>query len=108
LSFANIKQVLYNPKLIAPDQLPKVHQDLTDAKFKGKFNQPPWTAHWEIAPQVIDPAQRQQWLEVVRAAGKNSGEVLFENTGVQRVILGQYAFALAQDTYVRQTLAKDP
>jgi len=108
LSFGNIKQILYNPKLISADQLPKTHQDLTDLRYKGKFNQPPWTAQWEIAPQVMDPAQRDKWLDVVRAAGKNGGEVLFENIGVQRVVLGQYQFALAQETYVRQTLAKDP
>ncbi len=50
---------------------------------------------------------REGWLDVVRAAGKN-GTVMSERQGVQRVVLGQYQFVLAQDAYVRQTLAKDP
>ena len=104
---ANIKQILYNPRLITPADLPKVHADLGDPKYKGKFTQPPWTSHWEVAPQVFDKQQRDKWLDVVRAAGKN-GTVLSEVEGASRVVLGQYAFVLAQDAYLRQVLAKDP
>lgn len=103
---ANIKQIVYNPRLIKAEDLPKTHAELADAKYKGKFVQPPWTAHWEIAPAVFDEQQRDKWLDVVRAAGKN-GSVLTEVEGVSRVVLGQYQFALAQDAYVRQVLAKD-
>jgi ABC-type Fe3+ transport system substrate-binding protein len=103
---ANVKQIVYNPQLIKPADLPRTHAELGDAKYKGKFTQPPWTSHWEIAPAVFEPNEREKWLDVVRAAGKN-GTVLSEVEGVQRVVLGQYPFALAQDAYVRQTLAKD-
>jgi len=92
---------------VKESDLPKVHPDLTDAKFKGRFVQPPWTAHWELSPQTLDAATRDKWLDVVRAAGKN-GTVLSEVEGVQRVALGQFDFVLAQDTYLRQMLAKDP
>jgi ABC-type Fe3+ transport system substrate-binding protein len=108
LYMANVKELIYNTKLITPADLPKTHADLAQAKFAGKFTQPPWTSHWEVAPQVLKNQGRDAFLDVVRAAGKNTGAVLNENTGVERVVLGQYAFALAQDTYLRQTLAKDP
>ena len=107
LFMANVKQIVYNPRAIKAEELPKTHAALTDPKYKGKFAQPPWTSHWEIAPEVFDPQKREAWLDVVRAAGKN-GVVLREAEAVQRVVLGQYAFALAQDAYVRQLLAKDP
>src|SRR5829696_6153302 len=43
----NVKQILYNPRLISESELPRRHADLTEARFKDKFVQPPWTAHWE-------------------------------------------------------------
>jgi ABC-type Fe3+ transport system substrate-binding protein len=107
LYMGNIKELLYNPKMMSAADLPKTHAELAQAKYAGKFTQPPWTSHWEVAPQVLKDQGRDKFLEIVRAAGKNTGAVLNENTGVERVVLGQYGFALAQDTYLRQTLAKD-
>jgi ABC-type Fe3+ transport system substrate-binding protein len=103
---ANIKLIIYNAKLIGPADLPTAHAELAEPKYKGKFVQPPWTSHWEIAPRVFDEQERDKWLDVVRAAGRN-GTVLSEVEGVSRVALGQYSFVLAQDAYLRQMLAKD-
>ncbi len=105
---ANVKQLIYNTRLISQKNLPRTHRDLANPKYKGKFAQPPWTSHWEIAPAAFDNFDKKQWLEVVRKAGKNTGAVLGESSAVQRVVLGEFAFALAQDRYVRQILAKDP
>lgn len=105
---ANVKQIIYNPRLISEKELPRTHRELADPKYKGKFTQPPWTAHWDIAPVAFEKFDRNEWLEVVRRAGKNTGSVLNETTGVQRVVLGEFAFVLAQDRYVRQIFAKDP
>jgi extracellular solute-binding protein len=100
--------LLYNPRLITEAELPRRHADLTEARFKDKFIQPPWTSHWEIAPAVLDNLNRDQWLDTVRAAGKNGGAVLGETPGAQRVALGQYAFLLGQDTNVRELRTKEP
>jgi ABC-type Fe3+ transport system substrate-binding protein len=105
---ANVKQLIYNTKSISEKDLPRTHRDLADPKYKGKFAQPPWTSHWEIAPVAFDKFDRNEWLEIVRRAGKNSGAVMGESGAVQRVILGEFAFALAQDRYMRQVFAKDP
>jgi ABC-type Fe3+ transport system substrate-binding protein len=104
----NVKQILYNPRLIGEAELPRTHAELADARYKDKFIQPPWTAHWELAPAVLENLNRERWLDTVRAAGKNSGAVLGESAAAQRVALGQFAFALAQDTNHRKTLAQDP
>src|SRR5579884_788167 len=104
----NVKQILYNPRLISEADLPRRHADLADPRYKDKFIQPPWTAHWEIAPAVLDNLDRDQWLDTVRAAGKNGGAVLPEGPAVERVVLGQYPFALGQDTYLRLVRPKDP
>jgi ABC-type Fe3+ transport system substrate-binding protein len=105
---ANVKQLIYNTRSISEKDLPKTHRDLADPKYKGKFAQPPWTSHWEIAPVAFDKFDKNEWLEVVRRAGKNTGAVLGESAAVQRVVLGEFSFALAQDRYTRQIFAKDP
>jgi ABC-type Fe3+ transport system substrate-binding protein len=105
---ANVKQLIYNTKLISEKDLPRTHRDLADPKYKGKFAQPPWTSHWEIAPVAFDKFDRNEWLDVVRRAGKNTAAVIGESAAVQRVVLGEFAFALAQDRYTRQILGKDP
>jgi ABC-type Fe3+ transport system substrate-binding protein len=107
LYMANVKVLAYNPNRIKETELPKLHSDLRNAKYKGQFAQPPWTAHWEVAPEVLKGQGRDKHLELVREVGKNTGAVLFENTAVARVILGQYAFALAQDAYIRTTQMRD-
>ncbi len=104
----NVKQIVYNTRLISEAELPRTHAELTDPRFKDKFIQPPWTSHWAIAPAVLDNLNRDQWLDTVRAAGKNGGAVLGETPGAQRVALGQYAFLLGQDTNVRELRSKDP
>lgn len=104
----NVKELIYNPNLITAAALPKTHAELADPKYAGKFVQPPWTAHWEMAPGVINGTDRDKFVELVRSVGKNTGAVLTEAEGVQRVVLGQYAFVLAQDTYLRSMLSKDP
>lgn len=104
----HVKQIVYNTQLISERDLPRTHRDLGDPKFKGKFTQPPWTSHWEIALVAFEKFDRSEWLDVVRRAGKNSGAVLSESAGVQRVVLGEFAFALSQDRHLRRILAKDP
>jgi iron(III) transport system substrate-binding protein len=106
--YGNVKQIVYNPKLITADELPKVHTDLTNPKYKGKFAQPPWTAHWDIAPAVIDNLDRQKWLETVRGAGANSAAIVTETAGAERVALGEFPFALSTETELRVVRAKDP
>lgn len=110
LFMANLKQLVYNPRSISEGDLPRTHPELANPKYKGRFTQPPWTAFWELAPALLtfDKADREKWLETVRQAGKNTGMVLPESSGIERVVLGEFAFAFNQDRYIRRTLAKDP
>ncbi len=104
----NVKVIIYNPKLISKRDLPKTHKDLANPKFKDMFTQPPWTAHWEIAPAVLDNFDKQEWLQIVRQAGKNTNTVLPSSTGSQRVALGEFAFGLGHDAYIARILGRDP
>lgn len=102
------KALLYNPRLISKDKLPKTHAELADPKYKGMWTQPPWTTHWEPGPLVLPNFSKEQWIEIVRKAGKNGGAVLAESAGVQRMLLGEFAFTMANSYYYFRYKAKDP
>ncbi len=95
---SRVKALLYNPKLISESELPKTHADLGNPKYKGMWTQPPWTSHWEVGPLIFPDLGKEKWVDVVRKAGKNARAVQSASKGVQRVLLGEFAFGLA-NTY---------
>ena len=105
---SRVKALLYNPKLISREKLPKTHAELADPKYKGRWTQPPWTSHWNIGPMVFPELGKDKWVDIVRKAGKNAGAVQPESAGVQRMLLGEYAFGLGGTYYVFRYRAKDP
>jgi len=104
---SRVKSILYNPRLISLAGLPKTHAELSDPKYRGKWIQPPWTSHWDIGPFVFPELGKEKWLEVIRNAGKNAGAVGTEQQGVERVLLGEFAFALANTYYAFDAKARD-
>lgn len=102
------KALLYNPTLITKDKLPKTHEQLGDPRYKGMWNQPPWTTHWEPGPLVFPNISKDKWVEITRKAGKNAGTVVVEGAGVQRVLVGEYAFTMANTYYYFLYKSKDP
>jgi hypothetical protein len=101
------KSIIYNSKLTNKANLPKTHAELADPKYNGLWNQPPWTSHWDIGPFVFPEIGKEKWLEIVRAAGKNAGAVLNEQAGVERVMLGEFPFVLANAYYAFLAKSKD-
>jgi len=100
--------IVYNPRLISAADLPRTHAELGDPKYKGKWIQPPWTTHWDIGPFVFPETSKQEWLEIVRKAGKNVGAVLPWSRGLERVLLGEFSFSLSTTSYFFQGKARDP
>ncbi|NIO07177.1 MAG: extracellular solute-binding protein, partial [Deltaproteobacteria bacterium] len=99
------RSFLYNKKLISESELPKSVADLANPKFKGKFSVPPWTSMWEIGILVYD---KDKWLNIADQTGKNAGAVLRYGQGVDRMILGEFAFQPTNTYYYWQKKAKDP
>ena len=105
---SRIKGILYNPKLISKRELPKTHAELANPKYKDRWTQPPWSSHWELGPLIFPDIDQENWLEIVRKAGKNAGAVLSGSKGVRRVLIGQYAFALASTHQALRAKDMDP
>lgn len=72
------KSLLYNPNLVAMQNLPKTHAELGNAKYKRIWTQPPWTTHWEPGPLALPEVSKEKWIEVVRRAGKNAGAKIID------------------------------
>jgi len=102
-----LKGLIYNPNLISKEELPKTHAELANSKYKGKWTQPPFASHWDVGPLVFPDIPKEKWLEIVKEAGKNAGAVQQESAGVQRVVLGEFAFAPANTYYYLRAKAKD-
>jgi ABC-type Fe3+ transport system substrate-binding protein len=104
---SRVKGIIFNPKLISKGELPKTHADLSNPKYKDRWTQPPWTSHWEVGTVVIKDMEKEKWLQIVKKAGKNAAAVQSASKGVRRVLLGEYAFGLANTYEALRAKAKD-
>lgn len=99
-----IKAIIYNPKLISVDELPKTHIELGDPKYKGMFALPPWTSD---ADASILAYSKEEALEIVRRIGTNKAAIATEAAAVDRMLLGEFKFVDANANYYHMIKAKD-
>ncbi|HEY7162960.1 MAG TPA: extracellular solute-binding protein [Candidatus Binatia bacterium] len=100
--------ILYNPERISEKELPKTWKDLGNPKYRGMFPVPPWTT---IPLLGLLKYEKAEWLEVVKAIGKNKRDILTYDAGVERVLLGDMKFTFGNaDSYFehKQKDAKAP
>lgn len=97
--------LLYNPKLISEANLPRTWKQMGDPKYRGAFSMPPWISALLMATLKYD---RQEWLEIVKAIGRNKREVLTYDAGAQRMLLGDLKFLYGNADIYFEHKAKDP
>lgn len=97
--------LLYNPKLIAEADLPKTWKQKGDPKYRGAFSMPPWISALLMGILKYD---KNEWLEIVRAMGRNKRQVFTYDAAAQRMLLGDLKFFYGNaDIYFDQKL-RDP
>ena len=96
--------LLYNPKLIAPEDLPKTLTEYGNPKYKGKYSVPPWITRAIMGTLKYE---KEAWLNVVRSWGRNKGHMLAFNAGIDRLLLGELSFLSANDYYYYAEKDKD-
>ena len=94
-----IKAIIYNPKLISAEQLPKTHVEVGEARYKGAFALPPWTTDAESAILVYD---KEKALEIVKGMGRNKAATEAEESAVNRMLLGEFKFVNANAHYYHE------
>jgi len=99
-----VNALLYNPKLIARDDLPRTLTEYGNAKYKGKYSVPPWITRAIMGTLKYD---KEEWLNVVRSWGRNKGQMLPFNAGIDRLLLGELSFLAANDYYYYAEKDKD-
>lgn len=97
--------ILYNPKLISKDELPKTLPEYGNPKYKGRYSVPPWITRAIIGTLKYD---KEEWLKVVRSWGRNKGHMLAFNAGIDRLLLGELAFLSANAYYYYAEKDRDP
>jgi ABC-type Fe3+ transport system substrate-binding protein len=81
--------LLYNPKLISEGEVPKTWKQKGDPKYRGAFSMPPWISALLMGILKYD---KNEWLEIVRALGRNKRQVLTYDAAAQRMLLGDLKF----------------
>ena len=97
--------LLYNPKLISEADLPKTWKQMGDPKYKGAFTMPPWISALLMAILKYD---REEWLEIVRALGRNKRDILTMDAAAQRMMLGEIKFLHAYAGDYFEQKSRDP
>lgn len=97
--------LLYNTKIISEAELPKTWKQMGAPKYKGAFSMPPWISALLMGTLKYS---RDEWLEIVKALGRNKGQVLTYDAGTQRMMLGDLKFLYANADGYFEAKAKDP
>jgi ABC-type Fe3+ transport system substrate-binding protein len=97
--------LLYNPKLISREDVPKKLTEYGNPKYKGKYSVPPWITRAIMGTLKYD---REEWLNIVRSWGRNKGHMLAFNAGIDRLLLGEISFLSANAYYYYAEKDKDP
>jgi ABC-type Fe3+ transport system substrate-binding protein len=84
-----LKIILYNPEVIAKDQLPKTYLDLADPRYKGQFLVPPWSTTYTNGAFVYG---KDKWFDTITAIGQNAAGVATYAQGAQQLLARQIAF----------------
>lgn len=97
--------LLYNPRLIFKEDLPKTWKEKTDPRYAGAYSVPPWIG--TILSGILK-YDKDEWLQIIRGVGQNKRQVLTFSAAVQRMMLGELKFVEANtETYFLEK-ARDP
>ena len=100
-----IKCLNYNTDLITEAELPQNISDLGNPKYKGAFSLAPFVTDAEFGTLVYP---KDKWMEIVRSWGALNPAVMTYETGVQRMLLGEFKFLPSNGEYIFEVKGKNP
>ncbi|MGH2403283.1 MAG: ABC transporter substrate-binding protein [bacterium] len=97
-----VVSILYNTRLVKPEDAPKTYADLLDPKWKGKIVMPDPTQHTTTATWVmnLEKAVGRNWREYVERLAGQVGLVESFLPAVNKVITGEFPLGLTYVKYV--------
>lgn len=98
-----VVSILYNTRLVKPEDAPRSLTDLLDPKWKGKIVMPDPTLHITTAVWVsnLDKVMGAQWQSFVERLAGQVGLVESFLPVVQKVIAGEFPLGITYVKYVR-------
>ncbi|MDQ7801255.1 MAG: substrate-binding domain-containing protein [Armatimonadota bacterium] len=96
--------VLYNTRLVRPEEAPRTYADLLDPKWRGKMVMPDPTLHTTTATWLVNLRRvlGAQWRPFVERLGQQVGLVESFLPVVQKLVAGEYALGITYVKYVKQ------
>ena len=88
---------VYNTKVIPEKEMPQTTRDVGLPKYKGKFYTSPWTTAPIFGILVYS---KEEWLEIMRAWGQNKAATVRPAGGIQRMMMGEFAFEPFSNSYL--------
>ena len=96
--------LLYNPKVVRPEEVPRSLKDLANPKWRGKILIPPYTSTW--MSQFLSQG-RQPSVALVNAILNNGAVVDQWPTATNRFTMGEYPLvALITETFAHQVKSR--
>lgn len=100
-----IKSMNYNTDLITEADLPPTHADLGNAKYKGMYPLSPFVTDAQFG---ILTYPRDRWMEIVKSWGALNPPIMTYESGVQRMLLGEFKFMPSNAEYPFEIKGKNP
>jgi iron(III) transport system substrate-binding protein len=96
--------VLYNTRLVRPEEAPKTYADLLDPKWRGKIVMPDPTLHTTTATWLVNLRRvlGAQWRPFVERLAQQVGLVESFLPVVDKLVAGEYALGVTYVKYVKQ------
>ena len=100
-----IKCLNYNTDLITEAELPQTIADLGNPKYKGAFSLAPFVTDAEFGTLIYP---KDKWMEIVRTWGALNPAIMTYESGIQRMLLGEFKFLPSNGEYIFEVKGKNP
>jgi iron(III) transport system substrate-binding protein len=104
------RSVVYNPELIAVEELPATLEEVTDPRYRGRFGVAPANASFQAHMAAYNVVRGEEALaELLRGLAANEPARYPKNSAiVEAVIAGEIDFGLVNHYYLHSALAQTP
>lgn len=100
-----IKNLNYNTDLISEAEIPQTTVDLGNPKYKGMYPLSPFVTDAEFGLLVYP---KDRWMEIVRSWGALNPPIMTYESGIQRMLIGEFKFLPSNGEYYFEIKRKNP
>jgi ABC-type Fe3+ transport system substrate-binding protein len=100
-----IKNINYNTDLITEAEIPQTTIELGNPKYQGMYPLAPFVTDAEFGLLVYP---KDRWMEIVRSWGALNPPIMTYESGIQRMLIGEFKFLPSNGEYYFEVKRKNP